>query len=72
MSVGPWLRRLRHARGLTQVTVGERLGKAQNAISRMETQADCKVSTLAAYVGAVHPGAAVAVVFPDGSVRRLS
>lgn len=34
--VGPTLRRLRHARGLTQGELADRIGSTQNAISRAE------------------------------------
>lgn len=47
------LRELRRALGLTQIELGERLGKPQEEISRIERRADLRLSTLRAYVHAL-------------------
>lgn len=43
---------LRKVRGLTQTDVGEHMGKTQTAVSRIESQHDMLVSTLALFVAA--------------------
>lgn len=47
------LRDLRKALGLTQVTLGRRLGKGQHEISRVEQRGDMLLSTLTGFVEAM-------------------
>lgn len=50
--VGAALKRIRAAAGLTQATVGERMGMTQAEVSKLERRRDVRVSTLRAYVAA--------------------
>lgn len=47
------LRELRKALNLTQVDVAKRLGKGQEAVSRIEQREDLLLSTLSAYVASL-------------------
>lgn len=51
--LGQELRAARLAQGFTQVEVGERMGKAQPVVSRVERQADMMTSTVLAYLAAI-------------------
>lgn len=50
LKIGPQLRRIREAAGLSQSLLAERIGMHQAALSRLEQQEDALVSTLSAYV----------------------
>lgn len=53
LKIGPQLRRVREAAGLSQSALAGRIGMHQAALSRLEQQGDVLVSTLAAYVSGV-------------------
>lgn len=59
---------LRRARSLTQVQLGEAMGKPQSTISRMEKQTDLYLSTLRRYVEAMGGRLEIRAVFPDATV----
>jgi hypothetical protein len=65
------LRDLRNSRQLTQTEVARRLGGRQVYVSRLESRADMKLSTLRDYVGAVGGDLHLIVSFPEGSAVRL-
>lgn len=57
---------LRHRRGRTQTEIATSLGGTQAGISRLEAQADAKVSTLRAYVAATGGRLRLLAEYPDG------
>jgi hypothetical protein len=59
---------IRVARQQTQVAVAEQMHVPQSAVSRLENQSDCLLSTLRKYVGALGGTLEVRAVFPDGAV----
>ena len=59
------LQALRKALGLTQAEMAARLNIGQENISRMETRADMKLSTLRGYVEALGGELTVLVKLPD-------
>ena len=59
---------IRVARQQTQVAVAEQMHVPQSAVSRLENQSDCLLSTLRKYVGALGGILEVRAVFPDGAV----
>ncbi len=63
--VGPGLRALREARGITQVELAGRLGMSQPEVSRLEARADVRVSTARAYVRALGGRLSLAAAFGD-------
>ncbi len=56
------------ARQQTRVAVPEQMQAPQSAVSRLENQSDCLLSTLRKYVGALGGTLEVRAVFPDGAV----
>lgn len=58
--------KLRQAREQTQIGVARKMNIAQGAVSRMEKQSDCLLSTLREYVGALGGRLELRAVFPDG------
>jgi hypothetical protein len=65
------LRDLRNARQLTQAEVARRLGGRQVYVSRLESRADMKLSTLRDYLGAIGGDLHLVVSFPQGNAVRL-
>jgi len=59
---------IRVARQQTQVAVAEQMQVPQSAVSRLENQSDCLLSTLRRYVGALGGTLEMRAVFPDGAV----
>jgi hypothetical protein len=59
---------IRVARQQTQVAVAEQMHVPQSAVSRLENQSDCLLSTLRKYVGALGGTLEMRAVFPDGAV----
>lgn len=59
------LRDLRTSRGITQVTLAERLGKSQGNVSELERRDDVYVSSLREYVEALGGRLEIAAVFDD-------
>jgi len=70
-----WLRaevplaKLREARQMTQVDLGEELRVGQAAVSRIEGRTDAYVSTLRRYVEAMGGTLVILARFPEGDVR---
>jgi transcriptional regulator with XRE-family HTH domain len=63
---------LRILRGLTQVSLSEKLGVAQSEISRVEKRGNCRVNTLRKYVEDGLGGKLKIVVeFPDSQSGAL-
>ena len=60
---------IRVARQQTQVAVAEQMHVPQSAVSRLESQNDCLLSTLRKYVGALGGTLEMRAVFPDGAVE---
>jgi hypothetical protein len=60
---------IRVARQQTQVAVAEQMHVPQSAVSRLENQNDCLLSTLRKYVGALGGTLEMSAVFPDGAVE---
>lgn len=60
---------IRVARQQTQVAVAEQMHVPQSAVSRLENQSDCMLSTLRKYVGALGGTLEMRAVFPDGAVE---
>lgn len=60
---------LRRMRDCTQVEVAERMGKTQSAISRIEHQQDCAVSTLESFVAATGGELQLIACYPGVEVR---
>jgi len=58
---------LRRARDLTQVEIAQRLNIPQSAVSRMESQSDLLLSTLAKYIRAMGGELQMQAVFPEGT-----
>jgi hypothetical protein len=65
------LRDLRKARRVTQEQVARRLGGRQVYVSRLESRADMKLSTLQDYVRALGGDLRLVVTFPEGDSVRL-
>ena len=63
------LAELRHARLLTQETLGATLHVGQTAIAKMEKRADMYVSNLRRFVEAMGGQLDIVARFPDGSVK---
>ena len=59
---------LRTARHQTQVAVAEQMNIPQSAVSRIERQRDCRLSTLQRYVAALGGRLEMRAVFPDDTV----
>jgi hypothetical protein len=60
---------IRVARQQTQVAVAEQMHVPQSAVSRLESQSDCLLSTLRKYVGALGGTLEMRAVFPDGAIE---
>jgi hypothetical protein len=60
---------IRVARRQTQLAVAEQMHVPQRAVSRLENQSDCLLSTLRKYVGALGGTLEMRAVFPDGAVE---
>jgi hypothetical protein len=60
---------IRVARQQTQVAVAEQMEIPQSAVSRLESQADCRLSTLRKYIHAMGGTLKMQAVFPDGAVE---
>jgi hypothetical protein len=60
---------LRHARQLTQETLGETLQVGQAAIAKMEKRADMYVSNLRRFIHAMGGELDIVARFPDRSVK---
>ncbi len=60
---------IRVARQQTQTAVAEQMRVPQSAVSRLESQSDCLLSTLRKYVGALGGTLEMRAVFPDGAVE---
>lgn len=60
---------LRHARKLSQETLGKILGKGQASVSKLERRADMYVSTLRSMIAAMGGELDIIARFPDGAVR---
>ena len=59
------LRELRQARNRTQVSMAKRLGVKQVSISRLESRADPRLSTLTKYIDAMGGQLHLIVEFPE-------
>jgi len=59
---------IRAARQQTQVAVAEQMQIPQSAVSRLESQSDCRLSTLRKYIDALGGKLEMRAVFPDGAV----
>ena len=59
---------IRAARHQTQVTVAEQMNIPQSAVSRLEAQTDCRLSTLRRYVAALGGHLEMRAVFPDDTL----
>jgi DNA-binding XRE family transcriptional regulator len=59
------LRELRQARNRTQVSMAKRLGVKQVSISRLESRADLRLSTLTRYIDAMGGQLHLIVEFPE-------
>lgn len=59
---------LRTARQQTQMALAEEMNIPQSAVSRLERQRDCRISTLQRYVTALGGRLEVRAVFPDDTV----
>ena len=59
---------VRAARQQTQVAVAQQMNIPQSAVSRLESQRDCRLSTLRKYVTALGGRLEMRAVFPDESV----
>jgi transcriptional regulator with XRE-family HTH domain len=66
------LRRVREARGLTQVRIAELMHIRQDSVSRLEGRSDLLLSTLKSYVQAMGGSLRLMVEFPDGVAAELS
>lgn len=62
------LAELRRRRGITQETVGARLGIHQSDVSKLERRGDLRVSTLRAYLAALGAQASITAHFDDDAV----
>jgi len=60
---------IRLARQQTQVAVAEQMQIPQSAVSRLESQSDCRLSTLRKYIDALGGKLEMRAVFPDGAVE---
>ena len=66
------LRRIREARGLTQVRIAELMHIRQDSVSRLESRSDLLLSTPKSYVQAMGGSLRLTVEFPDGVGAELS
>jgi DNA-binding XRE family transcriptional regulator len=66
------LRELRHARKLTQVRMGKKLGITQDSVSRLEKRSDLLLSTLRKTVQAMGGNLSLVAEFPDRAPVVLS
>ena len=66
------LRRMREARGLTQVRIAELMRIRQDSVSRLESRSDLLLSTLKSYVEAMGGSLRLTVEFPDGVSAELA
>lgn len=69
--VGERLKSARMFAGLTQVEVAQRLGMQQSAVSRLENEADMRISTLRRYLEALGAKVGVSAQFSASSLRNL-
>ena len=60
---------IRVARQQTQIAVAEQMHVPQSAVSRLENQSDCLLSTLRKYVVALGGTLEMRAVFPDGAIE---
>jgi DNA-binding XRE family transcriptional regulator len=58
----------RERRGVTQATVADAIGTSQANVSRIESEQDVYLSTLARYVAALGGRLEVAAIFPDETI----
>lgn len=58
---------LRRARGVSQQSLGERMGMQQSDVSKLERRRDVRVGTLRAYVRALGGELALVARFPEGT-----
>jgi transcriptional regulator with XRE-family HTH domain len=65
------LQALRERRGARQSAVARRLGTSRPNVSRIEQEADIRLSTLARYVEALGGDLEIRAVFDDESVRLV-
>lgn len=63
------LKRLREARGISQVDLAKRLGIRQASVSKMERQSDRSISTLRRFVQALGGSLELSIRFPDHTVK---
>lgn len=63
---------VRRARALTQAQLAKALGVSQAQVSRIESQTDLYLSTLASYVEAMGGDLDLIATFPDGKTVELS
>lgn len=59
---------LRTTRHQTQVAVAEQMKIPQSAVSRIERQRDCRLSTLQRYIAALGGRLEMRAIFPDDTV----
>lgn len=59
---------IRAARHQTQMALAEQMKIPQSAVSRLEAQRDCRLSTLRKYVAALGGHLEMRAVFPDDTV----
>jgi transcriptional regulator with XRE-family HTH domain len=65
------LQELRERRGARQSAVAQRLGTSRPNVSRIEQEADIRLSTLARYVEALGGNLEIRAVFDDETVRLV-
>jgi DNA-binding XRE family transcriptional regulator len=66
------LAQIRKARALTQTQLAEKLGISQAQVSRLETQPDLYLSSLARYLDGIGAELEIGVVFQDGTRFELT
>lgn len=66
------LQTLRKALGLTQETIGEKMGKRQVSVAQLEKRSDFLLSTLRQYVEALGGELELVVTFKDKKRARLA
>lgn len=70
--VGERLKRIRERGGVTQKELAKRLRMHQSALSRMEQQADIRVSTLRNYIEGLGAKLRIDARFEEGNLRISS
>jgi transcriptional regulator with XRE-family HTH domain len=65
------LHELRQRRGASQTALAQRLGTSRPNVSRIEQEADIRLSTLARYVEALGGDLEIRAVFDDETVRLV-